>query len=279
MSTPPISMPIENRKTYVKKTSAAATQMKKLLAPAPPITKPKASSLKRTSTFRNNSKPSVRAAITTIAQGAAILSKPATPAIKKAAVDRQTNFINDSLYAAMEALGTEMEIEDPQYIFYFYHTYLKPHLEKQVNLVKSIKTIGDISATSTRFTPLNKHLQVSPDVVEIAEDIRSLAQLKFYKMLIFRIVEATNLALRAAAFKGRVYLKKNFYSLLHSYWELSVHPAVEEEKKRQAEEAEGSPLPEEIVEGEVFEAEEEEQEGEGEEGEELDGEVEMDYKV
>jgi hypothetical protein len=171
----------------------------------------------------------------------------------------------------MEKLAADMEIEDPQYIFYWYHSHLKPHLEKQIEYVKALKTGGPTSQHASHFTPLNKQLQISPDIVDVAEDVRSLQQLKFYKLLIFRMIEATNLALSKAAFKGRVYLKKNFYSMLHAYWEQEIHPGIEKAKEEQAaaDEAEAT----EVEEGEEMEEEEGEESPAGEvEGEEGDDE-------
>ncbi len=176
--------------------------------------------------------------IPTIAQGTAAMSKGATPAMKKGAMDRQVTFINDGLYEALELLGKDMELEDPSYIFYFYHSYIKTHLEKELEGVRAMKTGGTNAPHLCHFTPLNKHLQVNPDVVELSQDVRSIAQLKFYKMLIFRIMERTNTALRDAGFKGKMYLKKNFYSNFQNYWLSAVMPMIEEEKKRREEEEE-----------------------------------------
>lgn len=177
----------------------------------------------------------------TVAQGTAAMSKGATPAMKKGALDRQSSFINDTLYTALEKLGEEMALEDCQYIFYFYHSYIKLYLDKEVDGVRSMKTGGALPLHLCKFIPLNKHLQISPDVVEISQDVKSMAQLKFYKMLIFKIMERTNKALRDSGFKGKVYLRKNFYSNLQVYWETAVQPGMELEKlqRQQAEDKAG----------------------------------------
>jgi hypothetical protein len=208
----------------------------------------------------------------TIAQGTAAMSKGATPAMKKGALDRQSAFVTDSLYECLEKLGVTMELEDSSFIFYFYHTYLKTHLEREIDLVRGMKTGGVNAPHLCHYTPLNKHLQVSPDVVELSQDIRSLAQMKFYKMLIFRVMEATNKALRDAAFKGKIYLKKNFYSQLQGYWQEAVEPLIIEEKERkraQEEEEEEESEPKEPLEEDEEEGMEEEdiEEGGGVEGE------------
>ena len=163
-----------------------------------------------------------------------------------------------------------MELEDNQYIFYFYLTYIKPYLEKQVEQVRSMKTGGPNPPHITHYTPLNKHLQVCPDVVEVAEDVRSLKQLKFYKMLIYKIVERTNVSLQESGFKGKMYLRKNFYSSFHLYWVETIAPIVAIEKeeleaaKNDAQLLERDLGKEELEEGEL---EEDEEEGDEEENE------------
>lgn len=166
-----------------------------------------------------------------IAQAKAISGKGATPTMKKNALDKQTAFIHEDLYHALEKLGVEMELEDPQYIFYFYHSYVKPALEKEVDAVKTLKTGGAKPPHVGSYTPLNKHMQMDPDVVEIGDDVRSLKQLKFYKMLIYRVISSVNSALRTCGFKGKLYLRKKFYSNLQTYWEECVEPLVRQRKE------------------------------------------------
>ena len=183
----------------------------------------------------------VRTAVTTLAQGTAMLSKSATPAMKKVIIDKQVAFVNDSLYDEMEALGVKLEMEEPSFIFSFYETYIKASLDKEIDAVRGMKTGGQGNPHVCHFTPLNKHIMVMPDIVEVSHGVRSEKQLKFYKMLIFKIVESTNTAMQKAGFKGKVYLKKLFYSALQSYWETSVWPIIAEEKKVKEEAEQLSP--------------------------------------
>lgn len=173
----------------------------------------------------------------TVTQGVAAMSKGATPAMKKSVIDRQIAFSQDTLYTSLEDLGKEMLLEDPTFIYFFYHSYLKPHLLMEIDSVKIIKTGGAAAPHLTQFTPLNRHLQINPDIVELCTDVKSLKQVKFYKMLIFRVMERVNTSLVAAGFKGKIYLKKNFYSAFQDYWEGEVAPAVEAMKKKQKEAA------------------------------------------
>ena len=208
-----------------------------------------------------------------MAHAKAVLNKGVTPAIKKNTLDKQYLFITDVLYTALEELGVSLELSDTQYLFYFYYTYLKPCLMASVDTAKNIKTGGSPPPHANLFTPLNKYLQMSPDISEIAYDVRSLAQLKFYKMLIYKMVDKVNTSLKEAGYKGKLYITKNFYSTLEAYWEVEVKPHIEEEKKlkmeKEAEAEEG-----EAEEGEVEECEMEE--GEVGECESEEGDVEED---
>ena len=51
------------------------------------------------------------------------------------------------------------------------------------------------------------------------------------EMIIFRVIDTTNKALKEARFKGKVYLKKHFYYSLHDYWVEVVWPEIEASKR------------------------------------------------
>ncbi|MBL4890190.1 MAG: hypothetical protein JKX97_09250 [Candidatus Lindowbacteria bacterium] len=223
---------------------------------------------------------------TTISQATAAMSKGATPVMKKGALDRQFSFINDVLYDRIDKLGAEMELSDCQFIYYFYHTYLKEHLEKELDRVKLMKTGGANPPHLSHFVPFNKFMQIAPDIVELALDIRSMKQLKFYKMLIYRIMECSNKALQSSGFKGKMYMKKNFYSSLQTYWEEKVAPVIEADKKKREDDNKTGEVQEEVADIAMIEdaGEEEEELAESpnvarsedeEEEEEQDDEVEL----
>lgn len=179
---------------------------------------------------------------TTISQGTAAMSKSATPAMKKAILDRQHTFITEGLYQTVKSIGEEMELEDPSWLFTFYHSHIVPYLTAQVEAVKTLKTGGKDAPHISRFTPLNKFMMMDLDYVDIAEGIRSAKQLGFYKMLVYKIVSAVNLALKTEGFKGKICLKRGFYSKLEEYWKTTVLPEVETQRaaaKAAEEEEEG----------------------------------------
>jgi hypothetical protein len=184
---------------------------------------------------------SKRSKISGLSEGTAMLSKGATSAMKKSAIDRQLNFIQVTLYNKLEEdVARVLKLDDSSFLFGFYEDYLKQRLLKEVETVKSLKTGGSISPHISNFIPLNKQIMVSPDIVDLAEGVRSEKQLKFYKMMLFKIMEVTNSSLRAAGFKGKVYLKKLFYQTLHNHWTDVVHPVMTQEKAdREAEESPG----------------------------------------
>jgi hypothetical protein len=155
---------------------------------------------------------------TTIAQATALLSKGSvTPAMKKTVLDKQYSWLNDTLYEKLTELATEMEMKDFRSVYYFYHTYIKPAVEKEMEKVKHLKTGGNTFTHLSQFIPLNKYIQIFPDVVELAQDVMSQKHMKFYKMLTFKIIEKCNATLVEAGYKGQLYLPKGYYRIFEQH--------------------------------------------------------------
>lgn len=203
--------------------------------------------------IRHVAKRQVRASMgpATISQGTAAMSRSATPAMKKAVVDRQTTFVNEKLYDCVKEVGEELSLEDPTWLFSFYYAHLKPHLDKLIDGVRSLKTGGKDAPHISRFTPLNKFMVMDLDYIDIAEGVRSEKQLKFYKMVIYKIFDCASKGLKDSGFKGKICLKKGFYSKLDEYWKGTVYPEIEASKKESKEELEEGEVEEESAEMEL----------------------------
>jgi hypothetical protein len=159
-------------------------------------------------------------------------------------------FVNENLYTAVNRVAEELSLEDPAWLFSFYYSHLKPHLTKLVEGVKSLKTGGKDSLHISRFTPFNKYLVIDVDYIDIAEGVRSEKQLKFYKMVIYKIIENANKEMEECSFKGKICMKKGFYSKLEEYWKSFVLPEVARSKNEKEEEEEEGEIVGEVEMGE-----------------------------
>jgi hypothetical protein len=207
------------------------------------------------------------ASTTTIAQATALLTKnTVTPSMKKSVLDKQYMWVESTLYDALTIVGNDLEMKDMRSIYYFYNSFLKPQLIAELDRVKHVKTGGSSSIHLSNFIPLHKYISILPDITTLAMDMRSEKHVKFYKMLIFKMMEAANQSLIDSTYMGMLYLPKGFYKAFEEEAMKAVQKLegeIEEEENGEEEEEnnviEVSPTQEEefILEPECEEGEEE----------------------
>lgn len=190
---------------------SSAPPAKKTAVPILPLTKKAhAAPLKIT--------PLPRAPVT-VAEGVAAMSKGTSPALKKSTIDKQLHFIEGPLYAEVERVALEdLGLADANTPLSFWDSHVKPILCNEVNKVRTVKTGGTNPPHISSFVPLNRQILLNIDLVEIANDIKSVPHLGMIKRVIFACLAGINRVMKNGGYRGRLYLKKNFYSNLSTYW-------------------------------------------------------------
>jgi hypothetical protein len=155
----------------------------------------------------------------TVAEGIAAMSKGTSPALKKSTIDKQLLFIEGPLYTEVERVAMEdLGLADANTPLNFWDCHVKPILCNEVNKVRAVKTGGTNPPHISHFVPLNRQILLNIDLVEIANDIKSAAHLGMIKRVVFACLAGLNKVIKEGGYRGRLYLKKNFYSNLSTYW-------------------------------------------------------------
>lgn len=155
----------------------------------------------------------------------------ATQSSKKSTLDKQTTFVNLVLPQELEK-GLNME-ETPTLATSFYNNHVLPILNNELDQVRTIKTGGPTPPPLKRFEILNKDCKLSPSTMEISQDIKSIKHMKFLKMILWKSMDILNTSLKAAGYKGKIYLRKYFYADLERHWVEFIEPIMVERKEEE----------------------------------------------